>query len=719
MILQLGSFEYLTAPPSRLVATAGLWSALPRITRGQPVARLLIAADTLERQEILDGFQQVATPEAYLPPGVMAYRIAYEDFLRQAVQEVRYTRLYLALDSEMEEDALVGLLGSYGLRARPLDHELPRPFNSASVAWDRLTADDGRLLAVLRSRYNQFGSIIHPQVLHNLLAQDFPLWAALQIYTFPPQEALRILRVKGAMVRYGDHKTEESIQAAETAAGGVQAIRDALTRGETLHAVNLYVVVDGEDTQTLRRRIEIVRGAAGLEMERLYGVGRLLESVFSGTTPKAAPTAFFSTSTPSDGFPLTTSGAAILAGSALSYRRRTETRGVMLGIDRNQAPVIINIFDDRNPSYNSVVLGQTGAGKTFAMLLLMMRHLLTGVRLIMLDPQGNIDLGFLGSEVYQRSIIGTSSASVNVLDVVHEETGAQVEMALSMLKMLGLWTADAPLKRALLDEALMKLYAQTKGRSPILPDLEAVLNQRSVASPALQDARDALLLTLAIYTRGSQAALFGRPTTVDFNLAHAVNVYDVSRLPQQGMGGALRSALLSILVANINQGIRRRRMQGDRAPILFFVDEMGILMRDAVVADYISSEYKTARARLVGMIVADQDLHSLLGPKDDKGIHHGIPILANAANTLIFNQKDSERARVREHFPGLPERLVEALPILPRGTCIASFPDDLLVASILPSQLERIVFSSRLQDREQARRIVEQLKAELQTNVSL
>jgi hypothetical protein len=173
--------------------------------------------------------------------------------------------------------------------------------------------------------------------------------------------------------------------------------------------------------------------------------------------------------------------------------------------------------------------------------------------------------------------------------------------------------------------------------------------------------------------------------------------------------------LLSILGANINQSIRRRRRDGDRAPILFFVDEMGILMRDAVIADYISSEYKTARARLVGMIVADQDLHSLLGPKDEKGIHHGVPIMANAANTFIFNQKESEQATIREHFPTLPVGMIDALPVLPRGTCIASFPDDLLVVNILPGQFERIVFSSRLQDRERARQIVELLNAELKS----
>jgi DNA helicase HerA-like ATPase len=102
-----------------------------------------------------------------------------------------------------------------------------------------------------------------------------------------------------------------------------------------------------------------------------------------------------------------------------------------------------------------------------------------------------------------------------------------------------------------------------------------------------------------------------------------------------------------------------------------------------------------------------------LGPKDEKGLHHGIPILANAANTLIFNQKDGERERIREHFPSLPETLVNALSVLPRGACIASFPDDLLVVNILPSQFERIVFSSRLQDRQRAKEIIEQLKREI------
>ncbi|MCF6277859.1 MAG: ATP-binding protein, partial [Anaerolineales bacterium] len=294
----------------------------------------------------------------------------------------------------------------------------------------------------------------------------------------------------------------------------------------------------------------------------------------------------------------------------------------MLGIDRNPAPGIFDIFDDRNPSYNTVVLGQTGAGKTFGLLLLMMRHLLMGVRLIVIDPQGNIDLEFLGENVYQRSVLGTEQSSINVLDVIHDEIGMQIEMSVSMLRMLEVHQ-DEPLERALLDEALMSLYApiwDTENQdAPTLAALQAWMNERAKKkriSPNTRECAERLSLALQVYVTGSRAALFGNKTTVDFALDKAVNVFDVSRLPQQGMGGNLRSALLSVLVANVNQGIRRRRLAGDRAPILFFVDEIGVLMRDAVIAEYISAEYKTSRARLVGRIGADQDLHSLLGPKD-------------------------------------------------------------------------------------------------------
>ncbi len=707
MIVELFPFDLTTAPQTLLASTAGLWESLPRLCRGLPAARLLLAADTLEREQVFRDFQEAAAPEAYLPPGVLAYRIEYENYLQRMVQAVRFIRAYLVMDASLESEGVIGLLGAYGLRAKALDHELPRPFDAAVSEWTHLKTERG-LYAVLQNANEQGQALLHPRLLHNLFAQEFPVYAALHLYTYPQAETMRLMNQKAAMALYGAGKTVDSIREAEQAQAGIRAVSEAISNGEALHTFRLYVLVPGADRKELETRLEIVRGALPLKMERVYSPGSLAAQLWSGETLNET-----------DGTPLTTSGAALLAGSALSYRRRTETRGVMLGVDRNQAPVILNLFDDRHASYNTVVLGQTGAGKTFATLLLMMRHLLLGVRLIILDPQGNIQLDFLGEEVYQRSLVGTEGAAVNVLDIVYDEIGAQVEMAAAMLRLLGVH-GDGALERALLDEALMALYAPVWGTDappPLIADLHGWMEARvgRAQSARVRETAEGLEIALQAYVSGSRAEMFGRHTNMDFRLDRAVNVFDVSRLPQQGMGGNLRSALLSILVANINQGIRRRRWAGDRAPILFFVDEMGILMRDAVVANYISSEYKTSRARLVGMIVADQDLHSLLGPRDAQGIHHGVPILANAANTLIFNQKDSERAVIQEHFPALPQAVVDALPALPRGTCAAQFADgDLLLVSVTPSQMDRVIFSSRLQDRALAAQIVQRMKEEMQ-----
>ena len=708
MIVEVFPFDLTTASQSMLVNTAGLWESLPRLCHGSlPVARLLLVADTLEKEQFMEFFRSAATAEDRLPPGVLAYRIEYENYLKRMVQSVRYIRAYLTLNANMEADALAGLLGAYGLRAQVLDHEMPRPFNTAKSVWNVLESERGPY-AMLASVNDQGQAMIHPRMLHNLFSQDFPVYTALHFYTHPQAEVMRMLNQKSAMAVHGAGKTMDSIHEAQVAQAGIQVVSDAISNGESLHTFKLFVLVPGADARELESRLEVVRGALPLKMERVYAPGKLAAQLFSAEALEET-----------DGTPITTSGAALLAGSALSYRRRTATSGVMLGIDRNQAPVILDIFDDRNSSYNTVILGQTGSGKTFATLLLMMRHLLMGVRLIILDPQGNINLEFLGKEVYKRSVVGTSGAAVNVLDIVYDEIGAQVEMAIAMLRLLGVH-GDKPLERALLDEALMSLYNPIWGRdlpAPLLSDLHAWMSKRvgQSQSTVVRDVADSLTIALQAYVTGSRAEMFGRQTSMDFSLDRAVNIFDVSRLPQQGMGGNLRSALLSILVANINQGIRRRRWAGDRAPILFFVDEMGILMRDSVVANYISSEYKTARARLVGMVVADQDLHSLLGPKDEKGLHHGVPILANSANTLIFNQRDSERKMIMEHFPGLPQSLVDALPALQRGTCVSQFADgDLLMVNVVPSRLDQVVLSSRLQDRKLAERLVEQIRKEVE-----
>lgn len=707
-IVQLNAFDIATAQPWQIMATTGLWTSLPRLSRGVPTARLLMVADTLRVEDIQAGFRQVALPEDELPPGLQGYHMQYEEFLRQAVDEVRHIRLYLVADTTLEDAGLCNLLEAYGVRAQPLDHELPLPFERGQDDWNAVITPERGRWALLRSQSAQFG-LITPRSLHRLFALDFPVWAALHVYTFSEREAVKTLRLKSITAQYMPRKTSEVAQEADEMESTIGRLRAEMNRvGGLLHTVRLYVAVGGEDANRLHTRLEVARGALPLDMEPVNPPGETIRRVFS-TTPISEE----------DGSPLTSPGVALLTGSALSYRRRTETRGVFLGIDRHQAPVIFNIFDNNNPSYNMVVLGQTGSGKTFATLLLMLRHLLLGVRLIMIDPQGNVDLGFLGPGMAHKAILGTREAAINLLDITHEEIGQQVESVCAMLALLGVLQRGDALARSILDEVLLDIYQPIwdHPEAPV-PTLDAVQRRLSLMAdrahlPITRYTAQLLAYTLSPYTTGSYASLFNRQTTVDFSLSRPVTVYDVSHLPGQELGGNLRSALLAILVADVNQAIRNLRRAGDTTPILFFVDEMGVLMQDNVIADYIAREFKTARARNVGMIVADQDLHSFLGPVNEKGVHNGAPILANAAFTLLFYQKDSERERIRENFAGLPDAMAETLFSLPRGVCLAQLPDDLLVVHVRPSAFEQLVLSSRLADRQQAKVVVDRMIEEL------
>jgi hypothetical protein len=707
-IVQLGTFDVDAAIPWQIMSSHGFWASLPRLASGLPVAKLLLIADTLKVEAVKAGFEAVAVPDEALPPSVRLYRMQYDDFLRQEVEDTRYTRVYLSVNTTLSENGLCDLLGAYGLRTQALAHQLPLPFEQARSEWDHVVSDvDGRCYALLRSKVAQNGSL-NTRALHRLFTLPFPVWAALNIYTFSEAEAQKRLRSKVMVARFGAHKNLEEAQEAADVENTAARFRAEMNRsGGLLHTVRLYVMVSGADPKELNTHVEVARGSMPFDMQRVFGPGEMMRQVFS-----AAPIP------DSEGTALTSPGVALLTGSALSYHRRTETKGVLLGIDRNQSPVVVNLFDPRNSSYNMVVLGQSGRGKTFAVLTLMLRGLMLGNRLVVVDPQGNVELDFLGPDVYHKSVLGTESAAINILDINQDQIGMQVEAVCSMLSLIGVFRQGDAITRALLDEVLIDIYAPIWGKNSPSPTLAAVRQRLEMMAVSAQmitvrESAQRLAYSLIPYTTGSYASLFNRPSTADFSLNSPVTVYDVSRLPKSELGGNLRSALLAILVGNVNQAIRLRRRAGDTTPIQFFVDEMGILMRDEVIAGHVSAEYKTARARNVGMIVADQDLHSLLGPADASGLHHGAPILANADFNLLFYQKGSERQRIRESFPDLPPALLETVFTLPRGVCLAKLGDEIAVVHVRPSVFEQIVLSSRLPDRERARAMMRRMMEEM------
>jgi uncharacterized membrane protein len=466
-IVQIELFDLLTANTGQVMGSTGFWASLARLTReNEGGARLLMVADNLKPQEVVDRFAAQAVPMTHLPAALQMYRMQYEEFLLNTLQVTRHMRLYLVVNTTLNEWGLVRLLGSYGIRARPLAGEaVPLPFIRGTVHWNKVVDEAGTQWGMVQSKAQQ-GGVIHARTLHALFAQSFPVWCALDITTYTPPEARKLLRRKDQSARYENSPTTEAQQEAREVRDTVAQMLSEIARvGAALHQVRLSVVAGGETERELEERLEMVRSAAGLEMEEYRARAQGIRELFDTAPPGKI-----------EGPLLPSHGLALLAGSAMSYRRRTETAGIFLGVDRNQSPVIVDIFDQRNESYSTVVLGRPGSGKTFFMLLLLLRHLLRGVRLIIIDPQGNIDLSWLGRDLYSKAVLGTTDSSINILDITHEELAQQINSVMAMLAMLQVLDRENRLEVGLMDQILMDIYTPLWGRvlSHQVPTLRAV-----------------------------------------------------------------------------------------------------------------------------------------------------------------------------------------------------------------------------------------------------
>ena len=675
-VIELIPYDFYTSPAERIYALQPLWANLASL--GAASARLLVVTDHINYTNAIQGFNKVAVPPKELVRDLRWFRSYYEQYMRDTIRETQYIRLFLVISSTLDENTLARVIEGYGVRTRTLDGAgVPLPFEVAEPNWDSAYDPVNDLYwGTVQSSLDQTGAVM-PQTLHKVFALDFPVYLAIDIWNYSRTDAVRLLKMKAAAagVQFGKKGADrqQQIEANETHAAIDRFRQEIGTSGIGIHEMRVTIAVNGRSPAELDNKFELVRGACSIDFDKRRSEISVLPEMFSATPPNGYAR---------KGSLCTSRHVTVLAGSAQSYGRPTKLDGVLMGFDAAQSPVVIDVFNKRNKAYNAVVVGQTGSGKTFGVTLLMIRALLTGSRMILIDPKGDIDMSWLGGDGHGRPLankisVGKDGFCVNILDKTFPELNNQIEFVLGGLRMLGIYGAQERLKHTLLDTALFELYqmADAAGRVPTLPELAEVIQKIGGEQQGnIQEMANELVFALQPFTHGSRAQLFGQATNIDLSLGAPVNIFDVSAFPSRQTGGSMRAMLFATLFGLINQSIlnrRKRPKHPDLAPIMFFVDEIGVLMRDPVVADYVSDKYKTARSLRVSMIVADQTVASLLGVADEQGIRHGHEMFANAPFKFIFFQEDSEMHTLDEQFPMMPEAYRRLIHRLPRGQCVA------------------------------------------------
>src|SRR5258708_15693318 len=165
----------------------------------------------------------------------------------------------------------------------------------------------------------------------------------------------------------------------------------------------------------------------------------------------------------------------------------TQNRGVMYGVNQqNGSLIIFDRFSLENA--NEVVLGKSGAGKSYTIKLEIMRQFTLGAEVIVIDPEGEYETltPALGGEVVEFS--SNSAIKINPFDLsdVYEE--GENELGLKILSLHGLLkiiTGELNAEHeAILDRALIETYRSKgittdpvtqKKQPPLMEDLYKTL----------------------------------------------------------------------------------------------------------------------------------------------------------------------------------------------------------------------------------------------------
>jgi type IV secretory pathway VirB4 component len=285
-------------------------------------------------------------------------------------------------------------------------------------------------------------------------------------------------------------------------------------------------------------------------------------------------------------------------------------------------------------NHNSVVLGRSGAGKSYLVKLELLRSLYRGIEVHVVDPED--EYARLATAVGAAYLhLGADGVRINPFDLpIHTlpdgrrsaPRDALVRRSLFLHTVISVLVGQLnAAERAAADAAIIATYRQAgittdpaswNRPAPLLADLATTLTSADDPAAAALGAR------LHPYTAGAFSALFAGATST-CGEGHLV-VYSLRDLADE------LKPIGTLLV--LDAVWRRVSTPADRRPRLIVVDEAWLLMRQPAGADFLFRMAKSSRKYWAGLTVATQDTADVLATD------LGRAIVTNAATQILLRQ---------------------------------------------------------------------------------
>ena len=417
----------------------------------------------------------------------------------------------------------------------------------------------------------------------------------------------------------------------ETALRDIESLRDALTQGiEKFFQFALYVTIYASTKDELDKLSDEVENIFGSRLVYSKRVFYQAEQGFNSTLPLANDELYIA-------FNMNTSPVA--SSFPFISSELTSDNGILYGINRhNNSLILFDRFSLQNA--NSVVFATSGAGKSYTIKLEVLRSLMMGTEIIIIDPEN--EYKHL-SEAVGGTYINISLASENKINPFDLPRSVFGEAKAEDIIRSGVITVKGLIRLMLgdltheddsiIDRALLETYAKkditpdcdlAKVEAPIMQDLEDILEDMEGGS--------GLALRLKKYTKGTFAGLFNSPTNVKMD--NQLVCFSVRDLEDE-----LRPMAIYTIVNYIWNVVRSELKKR-----ILVIDEAWWLMQHEDSAKFIYALVKRCRKYYLGVTTITQDVNDFLTSA------YGQAIVNNSALQLLLKQSPAAIDLVQKTF---------------------------------------------------------------------
>ena len=454
---------------------------------------------------------------------------------------------------------------------------------------------------------------------------DVTMDIAQFIYPIDSSRIMQVLKKKVAQmqsaVRINQEKGLVSDPALETALQDAEELRVQIQRGqEKFFQFALYFTIYSDDEKKIAKASKQLESMLGSRLVLTKKAELQSEHGFNSCLPMCLDeleiVRNMNTSPLSTTFPFSSADL-------------TSNEGILYGLNRhNDSLIIFDRFSLENA--NSVVFAKSGAGKSYAVKLEILRSMMIGTDVIVIDPENEYEaLAQTVGGTYLRVSL-TSERRINPFDVGAPFEGEEVQpgdlLRSNIINLHGLLKIMLggvnPEEEGILDKALIDVYA-LKGITM------EVVDPSVFPSPTMEDLYDilstmeggtSLAQRLQKYTSGTYSGLFNKPTNID--LESGMMVFCIRDLED-----SLRPVAMYIILNYIWNRVRSRLKKR-----ILVIDEAWTMMQFEDSAKFLFGLVKRARKYYLGITTITQDVEDFVKSP------YGKPVITNSSMQLLLKQ---------------------------------------------------------------------------------